>query len=175
MLKRIIILAILLTLFPFKLGDYYNAEKVVQHAVIAKQKKLTINFKKQVSCLAKNIYYEAGYESYEGKLAVATVTLNRVKHRDFPDTVCDVVYQRNKRGCQFSWTCGPKAPFELSRYRQTEKLAEKILTRNLRVARLKKALYFHNTSITPDWNFAQPVTQIGNHIFYEPRRNTSTS
>lgn len=175
MFKKIIVLVLLLILVPLKLDNYHNAKKLMQPVVIEKQKKLAANFKKQVSCLAKNIYYEAGYESYEGKLAVATVTLNRVKHGAFPNTVCGVVYQRNKRGCQFSWTCGSKAPFELSRYLQTEKLAKKILTRNLQVARLKRALYFHNTSINPDWNFAQPVTQIGNHIFYEPRRNTPTS
>ena len=35
-------------------------------------------FNKQLLCMAKNIYYEAGMEPYEGKLAVAQVVNNRV-------------------------------------------------------------------------------------------------
>ena len=31
----------------------------------------------QLNCLTRNIYYEAGHEPFEGKVAVAQVTLNR--------------------------------------------------------------------------------------------------
>ena len=41
----------------------------------------------QISCLARNVYYESRGESYEGQLAVAVVTLNRVKHSKFPNTI----------------------------------------------------------------------------------------
>ena len=34
----------------------------------------------QIDCLAENIYYEAGNQSRDGQLAVALVTMNRVKH-----------------------------------------------------------------------------------------------
>ena len=60
---------------------------------------------KQLYCLAKNVYFEAASEPFDGKVAVAMVTMNRVKHNDFPNDVCSVVYERNKRTCQFSWTC----------------------------------------------------------------------
>lgn len=50
-------------------------------------------------CLAKNIYFEARNESLKGQMAVAIVTLQRVKDRRYPNTVCGVVYD-NK---QFSW------------------------------------------------------------------------
>ena len=53
----------------------------------------------EVICLAKNIYFEARGEEREGRYAVALVTLRRVEHNRFPNTVCEVVYQRN----QFSW------------------------------------------------------------------------
>lgn len=121
-----------------------------------------------VNCLAKNIYYEAPAEPYLGKLAVATVTMNRVRHPDFPKTVCDVVYQRNSRGCQFSWTCGPKARFNNNLYNQSVEIAKKVLTTNIKVVSLENALYFHNTKVKPNWSFARPVVQIGGHIFYEP-------
>ena len=121
-----------------------------------------------VNCLAKNIYYEAPTEPYLGKLAVATVTMNRVRHPSFPKTVCDVVYQRNSRGCQFSWTCGPKARFNNNLYNQSVEIAKKVLTTNIKVVSLENALYFHNTKVKPNWSFARPVVQIGGHIFYEP-------
>ena len=47
---------------------------------------------KQISCLQKNVYFEAAVESTAGKLAVAHVTYNRVKNKYFPDNFCDVVY-----------------------------------------------------------------------------------
>ncbi len=52
---------------------------------------------KDVDCLAKNIYYEAGSEPEEGKVAVAMVTINRVRDGRFGKTVCSVVDQRTVR------------------------------------------------------------------------------
>ena len=44
----------------------------------------------QLDCLAINIYREAGYEPFEGKVAVAQVTLNRVQAGVFGKDVCGV-------------------------------------------------------------------------------------
>ena len=52
---------------------------------------------KDVDCLAKNIYYEAGSESEEGKVAVAMVTINRVRDGRFGKSICSVVDQRTVR------------------------------------------------------------------------------
>jgi spore germination cell wall hydrolase CwlJ-like protein len=52
---------------------------------------------KDVDCLAKNIYYEAGNEPEEGKVAVAMVTINRVRDGRFGKSVCSVVDQRTTR------------------------------------------------------------------------------
>ncbi|QQP88098.1 cell wall hydrolase [Skermanella sp. TT6] len=51
-------------------------------------------------CLARNIYFEARGESSRGQYAVASVTLNRVREKRWPDGICGVVYQSK----QFSWT-----------------------------------------------------------------------
>jgi len=65
----------------------------------------------QLECLAKNIYYEAGNEPFEGKVAVAQVTMNRVDSGKFGNGVCGVVYQKNifyeKVVCQFSYQFFP--------------------------------------------------------------------
>ena len=52
------------------------------------------------ACLSLNIYFEARNQSIKGMALVAEVTINRVRHPDWPSRVCEVVWQ-NK---QFSWT-----------------------------------------------------------------------
>lgn len=51
-------------------------------------------------CLALNVYHEARGEPLDGQVAVAQVTMNRVASKRYPNTVCEVVYQKS----QFSWT-----------------------------------------------------------------------
>ncbi|MGX6445071.1 cell wall hydrolase [Neobacillus sp. K501] len=43
--------------------------------------------------LARLVRAEAQTETFEGKVAVACVVLNRVEHPQFPDSVKDVIYQ----------------------------------------------------------------------------------
>lgn len=50
----------------------------------------------EYTLLASIIYCEAGGESYEGKLAVGYVIMNRVRSNKFPNTITDVVYQKNQ-------------------------------------------------------------------------------
>ena len=60
---------------------------------------------RQLDCLAMNIYREAGHENFEGKVAVAQVTMNRAAHPSFPKDVCAVVFQKSvfvdRVMCQF--------------------------------------------------------------------------
>ena len=49
---------------------------------------------RDVDCLARNIFYEAGSESTEGKVAVGMVTINRAQDPAYPTGVCGVVRQR---------------------------------------------------------------------------------
>ena len=73
----------------------------------------------EVKCLAQNIYWEARNQSIQGMYAVADVTLNRVKDKRWPSTVCEVVKQRKNAGgrwiCQFSWYCDGKSDTPKSR------------------------------------------------------------
>ena len=48
---------------------------------------------KQLECMTRNIYYEAATEPFEGKVAVAQVTMNRLEDGRFGRDVCGVVYQ----------------------------------------------------------------------------------
>jgi spore germination cell wall hydrolase CwlJ-like protein len=49
---------------------------------------------RDVDCLARNIFYEAGSESIEGKVAVGMVTINRAQDPRYPQNVCGVVRQK---------------------------------------------------------------------------------
>ena len=49
---------------------------------------------RELDCLARNIYYEAGLESEEGKVAVGLVTINRSNDEKYPHTICGVVNQK---------------------------------------------------------------------------------
>lgn len=160
-MKRIIATFILLlVLYPVSLKPNMSIPVV---------KNISMPSEKEMRCLAENIHYEAPMEPYLGKLAVAMVTMNRVRHPDFPKTICDVVYQRNPRVCQFSWTCGARMKFNEKIYNESMKVAKAVLTDQGQLVSLENALYFHNTKVTPNWTFARPVVRIGGHIFYEPK------
>jgi spore germination cell wall hydrolase CwlJ-like protein len=126
----------------------------------------------QLDCLARNIYHEAGSEPFEGKVAVAQVTINRTESGAFPSDICQVVYQKNvvyeKVMCQFSWYCaGPSAmkPMNGPMYTESMEVAKKVLLEGFRLPDLKNALYFHGDYVKPGWN-KKPVAKIGRHIFY---------
>ncbi len=50
----------------------------------------------ELKLLAALVHAEAGNQSYEGKLAVANVVLNRVKSRKYPNSIYDVIYQKSQ-------------------------------------------------------------------------------
>jgi spore germination cell wall hydrolase CwlJ-like protein len=128
---------------------------------------------KQLDCLARNIYHEAGYEPFEGKVAVAQVTINRTESGQFPSDICKVVYQKNvvyeKVLCQFSWYCDQaslKKPMNGPVYTESMEVAKKVLLEGFRIDSVKSALYFHGDYIQPGWNRVR-VAKIGRHIFYK--------
>lgn len=130
---------------------------------------------RQLECLAKNIYYEAGSEPFEGKVAVAQVTLNRMDSGLFPNDLCKVVYQKNvvyeKVLCQFSWYCenpSAKAPKNTEAYKESEVVARQVLLEGFRLPSLENALYFHAKHVKPNWPH-QKVATIGGHIFYKAK------
>jgi spore germination cell wall hydrolase CwlJ-like protein len=123
---------------------------------------------REVECLARNIYFEAGGEPRDGKIAVAEVTMNRVKSNQFPKTVCAVVHQKHKNICQFSWVCeGKRSVRNNNAWRESQKIAESILISKKRYGIIGNAKYFHATYVNPKWaDESRMIAQIGNHIFY---------
>lgn len=162
-------LLIIAALLSFSVYAYTVPDKVAEEIVIETKELVA----QDVECLAKNIYYEAGSESFEGKLAVAQVTINRTKSNRYPNNICGVVYQKNiingKTICQFSWVC-EKLSSKKNEYMWEEALyiAKKALTEPIAHAKIAahNAMYFHAVYINPGWKKTGFVMRIGNHIFY---------
>ena len=128
---------------------------------------------KSLDCLAMNVYREAGHEPFEGKVAVAQVTLNRVNSNKFPRDVCAVVYQKSRFTerviCQFSWYCDSKhrnRPVDDEAYEESYKVAKMVFLEDFRLESIKDALYYHADYVNPNWKLKR-ITKIGTHIFYE--------
>lgn len=128
---------------------------------------------RQLDCLAKNIYFEAATEPFEGKVAVAQVTMNRAESGRFPNDVCAVVYQKNiimeKVVCQFSWYCENGGSKKIIRYKEqydeSYAVAKKVLLEGFRLDIMKDALYYHADYVNPRWG-KEKIGKIGAHIFY---------
>lgn len=121
-----------------------------------------------IICLAQNIFWEARGETFEGKLAVGIVTLNRVSSPNYPNNVCDVVWQRK----QFSWTHDGKSDNPKSKNSYIDKQAwiesKKIAKALIKVYPIKNSISYHSKKVNPYWaNKNKKVGQIGNHIFYK--------
>ena len=179
---------------PIVTGDFFymhpqntTASGLIEIADTVISKSLIVN-DEEVTCMAKNIFYEAAVESTAGKLAVAHVTLNRVSSSWFPNTVCEVVYDglhythsSGKRfpvrdRCQFSWYCDGKGddPREGSRlWEDSQELAKYVLLRQEELPDITDgALHYHASYIdAPSWTFRKKVTtKIDTHIFYKSKR-----
>ncbi|MFD2117484.1 cell wall hydrolase [Paenibacillus yanchengensis] len=109
--------------------------------------------------LAKIVQVEAGAESYAGQLAVANVVMNRVKDKQFPNTIKGVVYAPNQfppahNGLLDKATPGKKA----------WQAAEAAMAGENNV---KGALYFYNPKVTSGsyWNSLTFIKEIGTHRF----------
>lgn len=128
---------------------------------------------RQLKCLTLNVYHEAGIESFEGKVAVAQVTINRTNSPHFPNDICRVVYQKDtfvsRTVCQFSWHCmqpSKLAPTNTKSYEESYIAAKKVLLEDFRLDSLQNALYYHADYVNPGWN-KKKIGKIGKHIFYE--------
>lgn len=118
----------------------------------------------QHECLALNIYHEARGESEEGQIAVAHVTLNRADHAYFPDSVCDVVWQKK----QFSWTflIQNQEPQNEDAWQTAQNIALQVMSGKIEDIS-NGATFYHSKTVNPHWtNQMEVSTVIGKHVFY---------
>jgi spore germination cell wall hydrolase CwlJ-like protein len=170
----------------FIIAGYILGSKVESKPINVPLSSLTADARKSVECLADNIFFESAYEPREGQIAVAFVTLNRVKSELFPDNICDVVKQKTrvesignqKVVCQFSWYCEPKPKYlsyfktkltnnQKEVYNQVMEVALYVYVNHEKLKDPSKgALFYHADYVRPNWKNVEKTTVIGRHIFY---------
>lgn len=181
----LIIVALIFSLTTIFLAN--NDQEVLKIKI--SHNSLTEKAKKEVECLADNIFFEAAHEPKEGQIAVASVTFNRVNSPHFAKDVCGVVKEKtqvtqigNTRVvCQFSWYCQTKeklVSYDKEKYltNREKELYNKIYDLALHLYvnsnRIKDntggALYYHADYVNPNWKNLNRTVKIGRHIFYKP-------
>ena len=164
------------SLFALSSEKNISAEEVISFSVP----------NQEINCLAHNVYFEAKNQGTGGWLAVAFVTLNRVKDSRFPNTICEVVHQgpskpswqnpekqipiRHK--CQFSWYCDGKPDVigSLERYSEILAFTNLMLGQAISTPMIDitdGATHYHADYVKPAWAKTKTKTiEIGDHIFY---------
>lgn len=115
----------------------------------------TVTSASNVQLLAAIIECEAGGESYEGKIAVGNVVMNRVASNRYPNTIADVLYQRS----QFTPVTSGRFVLVLSRGANAActQAAQDVLAGKVVVG--SNIYHFCRVNGTPG-------IVIGNHVFY---------
>ena len=118
--------------------------------------------KADIELMAKLVYCESRGEPFQGKIAVASVVLNRVMSSKFPNTISGVIFQKNAFSCVSNGQLIAE-PNEDCYNAVYEAIRGKDPT--------NEALFFYNPSIaTCSWmkNTAKKDSKkIGNHTFFK--------
>jgi len=141
----------------------------------------------EITCLAKNMYFEARSEGIAGVVATTQVVYNRVDSEEYPNTICEVIEQAKisqwwlkekgvikpiKNKCQFSWFCDGYSdePKDDKTYSELFELAEEFVNgdhKNM-IDITGGALWYHADYVHPRWANSKEVTaKVGRHIFYK--------
>ena len=111
-----------------------------------------------LNLLARVVYGEARGEPYTGQVAVAAVTLNRVKSSSFPNTLAGVVYQSG------AYDAVKDGQINLTPDSTAKKAAQDAM--NGWDPSYGAIYYFNPATATNKWIWSRPMTvTIGNHRF----------
>ena len=116
------------------------------------------------SLLAEAIVFEARGEPFEGQYKVAEVILNRVKDPMWPNSVVEVILQKN----QFSYIGreGQQSTPQQRDWIRAYIIANSVFLENKR--KDTQSTFYHAKTIKPSWaNTLKQTHSIGNHIFYK--------
>ncbi|MFP7494687.1 cell wall hydrolase [Terribacillus saccharophilus] len=122
------------------------------------QKQYTIE---EIELLQKLVQAETSGEDYPGKVAVATVVLNRIESDDFPDTIEDVIMQEG----QFQ----PVSSGIIWKSEPTDETVQAVADALVQKDDMQDIVWFMNPKTsTTNWiaDTQEQVKQIGNHVFY---------
>ena len=169
---KLALFAIMLAGTSFAYAGDLRATADPERALVESEEDLSNpHYAKELACLTKNIYYEAGAESFDGKVAVANVTINRMNDDRYPKTICGVVQQKSTIAqrviCQFSWVCERNLKMSTlsEKYLEALRVAKLVLLEGYHIPKLENSFNFHAVHVNPGWGKPK-LARIGNHIFY---------
>ena len=131
----------------------------VEEGITKKQEKEVLNITNdELLLLSRLVSGEARGESYEGQVAVAAVVINRVKDPRFPNTIRDVIYQKN------AFSLVNDGSIKMDPTESAYKAAREAL---YGTDPTNESIYFWNPDIaTCKWiKTLSPHMRIGNHVF----------
>lgn len=113
--------------------------------------------------LARLVRAEAEGEPYAGKVAVATVVLNRVAHKDFPNSIRSVIEQVTSTG-HYAFSPVQNGRINRAADASSRRAVDEALAFR---GQGSGSIYFYNPKIaTNKWITSRTQTvRIGNHIF----------
>ncbi len=143
-------------------------EKAKKETEIKQQEGVSYS-KEDLKLLACLVHAEAGSQSYEGKLAVANVVLNRIKSSNYPDTIKAVIYQPG----QFTVAKSGSLQKQLDNYdnysSSSQLLSIKAAKEALKGANnIGSRLYFHSyqTAVNKGYDDKDTAVKIGGQLFW---------
>ncbi|MFB5663962.1 cell wall hydrolase [Alteribacillus sp. HJP-4] len=113
--------------------------------------------------LGRLVEAEAQGEPFEGKVAVATVVLNRVDSDEFPDTISDVIYEVSPTG-NYSFSPVQDGAINQSATAESQQAVKEALAFS---GQGNGSLFFYNPETASNhWIGTQETTTtIGKHVF----------
>ena len=123
----------------------------------------------ELKLLACLVHSEAGTQSYEGKLAVANVVLNRVESSKYPDSIKSVIYQSG----QFSVAASGSLSKQLDNYDNYCSTSQSLSIKAAKAAlegsnNIGTRLYFHSYKAAVNKGYDEKSTSVklGDHLFW---------
>lgn len=132
-------------------GAAETAEEAAQEAAAETDRIYEVS-EEDYDALLRLVEAEASGEDIKGKLLVANVVLNRVKSGVFPDTIKEVIYQRQNGRAQFS----PVATGKIDRVAVSEETVEAV----------ERALCGEDESAGALYFVAPAYADAGNHQWF---------
>ena len=121
----------------------------------------------QVSCVEEAVFFEARGEPLIGQMYVANVIQNRVDHKRFPNTACEVVHQRYQFTYKVDtgkYTKEPQAKLKAKFVAYSSVIYPRLLPSNVVYYTANRVKYFEGR------NGVSTYTTLGGHTFYQEEK-----
>lgn len=122
-----------------------------------------------IECLSANLYHESRSESNLANIKIISVVLNRVNSGNYPNDICEVVFQRK----QFSWTSDKLSDkiLDKKQYIRLYRLSEQaIINKDFILSISDGVNHYHTVTSSPYWSTSGRMVYKGtvdNHRFYK--------